>query len=261
MLTAEQAAKRRGKIGASFVPYLMAGSEDKIRSEWMRLVEHPDYVEEDFSTNWPVQFGSFIENFALDWHQMKTGQALTRRGEWIEHPCGYVGCTLDAYREADRCVIDNKAPGRWRVLDDVLAFYPGQLVVQRACMQAERASLLIVHGGDEPTEYPISWDAEYEDEVWRRIGWFWACVENLQPPYKLPPAKSLVPAVRVVDMTGNNSWADFAQTWLGNKEAYAAFNVAAKGVKSLVEDDVAKAFGHGICATRSRAGALTIKAA
>lgn len=259
-LSPEQHARRQGKIGASFVPSLMAGDEAKLLSEWMRLVEHPDYVPEDLSANWPVQFGSFIESFALDWWERKTGYPLSGRGQWMGHPAyPYVGCTLDAFRMHDQTVIDCKAPGAWRKLDDVIAYYPGQLVVQKACMQAQQAALLIVHGGAEPAEYAVTWGAEYEAEVWRRIEWFWSRVESLQPPCAIPAAKGAVPAVRIVDFTGNNEWGAFAAQWLQNQDGKRLFDAAAKGLKALVEDDVQKAFGHGICCTRSRAGALSIK--
>jgi predicted phage-related endonuclease len=262
MLTEEQRQRRYGKVGASFVPYLMAGDEAKILTEWMRLVDHPDYKEEDLSDNWPVQFGSYIEDFALNWHARKTGQPLVHRGKWMPHPdLGHVGCTLDAYRVADRTVVDCKAPGRWRKLEDVIAFYPGQMVVQKACLKAARAALLVVHGGDEPVECEMTWDEAFEAEVWDRLRWFWQRVETLQAPAAIPAAKAAVPAVRVVDMTGSNEWASYAHNWLTSKEAADCFNRAAKGLKALIEDDVMKAYGHGIYATRSRAGALSIKAA
>jgi len=260
MLTAEQKALRHGKIGASFIPSLMAGNADAIRREWMRLVEHPDYIEEDLSAEWLPMFGSYIEPFALDWHQRKTGRPLSRRQEWVVHPCGYIGATIDCFREDDASVIDCKAPGRWNALENVLGYYPGQLVVQKACTGAERAALLIVHGGDEPAEFEIIWDEDYEAAVWDRIGWFWACVENLEPPVAIGEIKApRINAVRVVDMRGNNSWADFAAIWLENKAAKMCFDGAVKGIKSMLEDDVARAFGHGICASRSKAGSITIK--
>lgn len=260
MLTEEQQRRRQGRVTASFVPYLMAGNEPKILNEWMRLVDHPDYEEEDLSDNWPVQFGSFVETFALDWHARRTGQPLVHRGEFLAHPeLPHVGCTLDAYRREDRSVIDCKAPTKWRKLEDVLAYYPGQLVVQKACWKAQRAALLIVHGGDEPVEHELTWDPPYEKEVWTRIKWFWERVESLQVPCAIPAAQPAEPSVRIVDMTGNNEWGSFAATWLTHKDGAKLFNEAAKGLKGLIEADVAKAHGHGVVCSRSRAGALTIK--
>lgn len=260
MLTETQKQLRHGRIGASFVPALMAGDEPTMLREWMRLVEHPDYVEEDLGDNWAVQFGSYIEAFALDWHQRKTGRELTNRGGFVPHPTlPYLSCTLDAYRPDDATVIDCKAPGRWRVLDDVLTYYPGQLVVQKACMHAQNAALLIVHGGDEPTEYACDWTDEYESEVWTRLAWFWDRVNTLEPPCAIPAAKGSVKAVRTVDMSRSNTWATAAAQWINNKQAAGLFNRAAKDIKGLIQDDVARAYGAGIEATRNRAGALTIK--
>ena len=64
MLTDEQWAKREGHIGASFVPWLMAGDEKRMVNEWMRLVDHPDYVRPDLSGEWAPSFGSYVEPFA-----------------------------------------------------------------------------------------------------------------------------------------------------------------------------------------------------
>lgn len=260
MLTSEQHGRREGKLGASFIPALMAGDEARLLREWMRLVGHPDYQPEDLSHAWPVIVGTVLEAPALDYWEWKTGHALEKRGQWVpHHTLNYLGCTLDAFREHDKTVIDVKCPGIYRKLDDVLTYYAGQLVVQRSCTEADRAALLVVHGGAEPIEYEVSWPPEYETEMWLRIAWFWARVESLQPPCAIPEVKAPLPVVRVVDMTGSNAWAENAGIWLRTHNAATAFNIAAKDIKSLVEPDVAKAYGHGIVVNRARGGALTIR--
>lgn len=259
-LTAEQKAKRDGKIGASFVPALMAGTTDRILNEWMRLVDHPDYAEEDFSGNWPVQLGNYLEPFALNWVEKKTGQVLTLRGDWCPHPeLEYLGATLDAYRAAEKKVLDVKVMHAYRIIDDSKLYYAGQLVVQRSCISAQKAGLLIVHGGTEVQEHEISWDNEYEQQVFERIKWFWSRVDTLQPPSEIPAVKGNMPAIRVVDMSRSNTWCHEAGIWVANKEAASKFNGAAKNIKGLLDADVGKAFGAGIVATRNRAGAISIK--
>lgn len=264
MLTDEQWAKRDGHITASFAPYLMAGDEKRMVSEWMRLVEHPDYVRPDLSREWAPSFGSYIEGFCLDWHQAKTGQELTRRGEWVEHPqYSYVGCTLDSYRDADKCVIDCKVLNRWSNLDEQRAFYTPQLLVQCRSVRAQLASLLIVYGGEEPQEYPAGWDQEYERQVWERVQWFWERVESLQPPCALPVVKGSVPAVKAYDMMATskaNAWSAHAGRWVESRDAAGIFADAAKEIKGLVPPDAVKAYGAGIQVSRSKAGALTITA-
>jgi hypothetical protein len=135
------------------------------------------------------------------------------------------------------------------------------MVIQRACTGALRAALLIVHGGSEPREYEITWDATFEATVWERIAWFWDLVESMKEPHPIPPAKPAVPAVRIVDMRESNQWALYADAWLTNQGAARVFNNATRLLKGLVEADVAKAHGHGIAAVRDRAGRLSIKEA
>jgi predicted phage-related endonuclease len=260
VLSEEQWKRREGHIGASFVPWLMAGDEKRMVAEWMRLVEHPDYVREDLSREWGPSFGGYVEPFALDWHEAKTGHALTRRGEWVEHPqFPYIGCTLDSYREADHCVLDCKVLSRWSNLDEQRAFYTPQLVVQTRSVRAQLAALLVVYGGEEPQEYPAGWDQDYERAVWERVQWFWGRVETLEPPCELPAVKGSVPAVKAYDMSSSNAWAAQAGAWLGNKDAAGQFASSAKELKGLTPPDAVRAYGHGIQVSRSKAGALTIR--
>src|SRR4051812_46022608 len=109
-LTAAQHKARDGKITASFLPYLMAGDAERIINEWRKLIGDPNYTPENLDDNWAVQYGSFIEEFALNWHEKKTGQALTERRKVVVHAeKSHVCCTLDAYRVADHTAIDCKA--------------------------------------------------------------------------------------------------------------------------------------------------------
>lgn len=258
-LSEAQLKARDGKVTASFAPYLMAGDKGRILSEWMRLVGHPDYAPEDLSDKWPVQFGSYIEPFALDWHQRKTGQALTRRGEVVVHPnFPFVCCTLDAYREADEMVLDCKALGNWRKIDEACSFYLPQVIIQRDCVPAKSAGLLIVHGGAEPQEYPLMITDDYSAQVWQRIHLFWRCVEDLTPPVEMAPISAPVPAVKEYDMNGNNEWAFAAADWVAHRDNAKAFAAAEKAIKGLVPPDAVRCFGYTIQVKRNKAGSLSI---
>lgn len=258
-LTKKQLAARKD-ITASFVPVLMAGNREKIVSEWRKIVGDPTYVEEDLSDNWPVQFGSFVEPFALKWHEKKTGMKLTRRGEVVTHPkFPYVSCTLDAFCPQTNTVLDCKAPGMWRKIDGVISYYTPQLIVQRSCIDAGQAVFLIVHGGSEPVEYPAEWDAAYEHQVFDRIEQFWQCCESMTPPFEMEPALAPVPAVKTYDFGTNNEWCASAGEWLANKTSAKVFETAAKTIKGKVPADGLKATGGGIIVTRNKAGSLSIK--
>ncbi len=259
-LSPAQHAARDGKITASFAPYLMAGNEERILNEWRRLVGDPGYVAPDFSDNWPVKFGQYIEPFALDWHQRKLGHALTERGASVVDPeRPYVSCTLDAFDAPRSMVIDVKALGGHRKLDEAVTFYLPQLVVQRGCKSAARAALLVVHGGGEPVEIEAEIPVDYEAEVWRRIDQFWACCETLAQPIAMAPIAAPVPAIKEYDFTGNNAWGEHAATWLEHRTAAKKFEGAVKGIKELIPADAKRAIGFGITAERNKAGSISIK--
>jgi hypothetical protein len=260
-LTAEQLAARR-EVPASFVPALMAGDEERIMRQFQIVMGEAQ--EEDLSHVWDVQRGVALEPAILDWHQRKSGYAITRRGESVTHPTRpYVSATLDGMQTALSLIIDAKAPGRWRKVPDVVAYYTPQMVVQKACVGVEAAALLVSSGGDEPELHILEWTPEYEAAVWERIDWFWSCVQRFTPPFAVAPIAAPVPVDqwRTVDMTASNEWGDAAGSWLLHAASAKAFEAAAKAIKGMVETDVGTATGHGITVTRAKNGALTIKAA
>jgi hypothetical protein len=263
MLSPLQLAAREGCLTASFLPKLMTWDEPEILREWQRLVGDPAWEPEDLDDKWAVQFGSWIEPYALDWHERKTGRALSHRGDVVHHPeRPYFCCTLDAFRADDATVIDCKAPGPWRKLDEVEAYYTPQLIGQRACLGAERAALLIVHGGQEPVERPVEWNADYEHALWERVDNFWHCVETLTEPVERVPVPPLPPRVKPMktyDMTGDNLWASEAVVWLENRIAARMALAAEKDLKGLVPLDAVRCHGHGIEIRRDRAGRLSLK--
>lgn len=260
MLSPSQLQARDGKVTASFLPKLMSGDTAAIMNEWRRCIGDPDWEAEDLDGKWPVAFGSFIEPFALDWHEGKTGQTLTRRGEVVVHPeRPHFCCTLDAYRPSDNTVIDCKAPGMWRKIDDVLAQYIPQMVGQRACVGAQNASLLVVHGGSEPVEYPVTWDDVYEAEVWTRVDAFWLCVQTLTPPCEVPAIPTPVKAAKIYDFGTHNQWCAEAVTWLTTRDAAKDFSAAEKTLKGLIPADASGVTGAGIHATRNKAGSISIR--
>ena len=50
-----------------------------------------------------------------------------------------------------------------------------------------------------------------------------------------------------------------AADWLEHRQAAQAHAAACSQIKELIESDVARAFGHGVEARRSKAGAISIR--
>jgi len=265
-LTPDVQAKREGKITASFLPALMAGYDDDIFTKWLELIGDPSWQPKPI--NWPMAWGSYGEPFILDWHERETQMEIARRGEFVQHPkLDYVGCTLDGYRFFDDCVLDAKVCQAWTPIDEIVAFYTPQLLVQKACVGCLRCALLLVHGSSEPAEYEIVPDPKYEATMWKRIDQFWNCVRDLVQPVTFP---RVVPPEQwiTIDLDRDGAQFNWAQSmqecladWARTKDNADIFEVAAKEVKKILPDDCGTLKWSGLIVKRNRANAISIKRA
>jgi hypothetical protein len=90
---------------------------------------------------------------------------------------------------------------------------------------------------------------------------FWRCVESGEIPtlFGVDPPKPRIEAVRIVDMTSSNAWAEFATIFAGTQPAYLEHERAKTELKSLVPEDAQQAIGHGVRAKRSKSGAISFE--
>jgi hypothetical protein len=77
--------------------------------------------------------------------------------------------------------------------------------------------------------------------------------------FAVEPPKPRIEAVRVVDMSSSNAWAEFATSFARTQPAYLEHEKAKAELKSLMPKDAQQAMGHGIRARRSKSGAITIE--
>jgi hypothetical protein len=270
MLTDEQLRLREPfDVTGSFMPPLCEGNGARINRQFR---ERTGLSVEPIKENWPMKFGSFLEPFVLDYHEEATGQKITRRGEVVAHPQRpNVGVTLDGYREADNWIIQVKCCGDWQSLAHIVNYYTCQAFLEAECTGAAGASLLIVHGGGEPTEYPIHVDDAYRAAVWARVDAFLDCVANLVEPYPtvinpiVPPEKWRRISLDVDDPDNMPNWGVEMQALLHAWDQTidpAKENIAiVKSIKELLPEDVGRVVYGAKIIARSRNGAVTIKRA
>jgi hypothetical protein len=86
-------------------------------------------------------------------------------------------------------------------------------------------------------------------------------VETGEPPrlFGVEPPRPKVAAVRVVDMTASNSWAELAALFRTTRQAYLDHERAKTELKGLVPEDAKEAIGHGLRGRRSKAGAISFE--
>jgi hypothetical protein len=80
---------------------------------------------------------------------------------------------------------------------------------------------------------------------------------SAQRVFLVDPPKPRIEAVRVVDMSTSNSWAQFAGIYRSTRSAFVEHERAKVELKALVPEDAKEASGHGLRARRSKSGALS----
>jgi hypothetical protein len=88
---------------------------------------------------------------------------------------------------------------------------------------------------------------------------FWRCVESGDSPhlFGVETPKPRIEAVRIVDMTSSNSWAELAGVYTRTRAAFLEHEETKAELKKLIPQDAKEAFGHGVRAKRSKSGAIS----
>lgn len=256
-LTTAQLAARKGKLTASRVAVLMGGDASAIYNLWLELTGQP-FDEEDLSSVWHVQLGSATEMLNLHWFALKHG-AIDRIGDVVVHDSGDYAATLDAWSVSLACPIECKHVGGFESLETIIDRYQPQMHWQMIMTQATRCALSVIMGAQEPVVEIIDYDPAYGLEMQLRAASFMEHVKARTNPVVLPPLPVPVIPDRVVDMTGNNEWADMANVWLTNKISADLCKGVEKDLKAAMPADALQAHGHGIRIKRDRAGRLSLR--
>jgi hypothetical protein len=77
--------------------------------------------------------------------------------------------------------------------------------------------------------------------------------------FGVEPPRPRLAAIRSVDMSASNAWADFAATYRQTRTAHQAHEDAKAELKKLVPEDAKEATGHGLRAKRSKSGAISFE--
>jgi hypothetical protein len=126
---------------------------------------------------------------------------------------------------------------------------------------ARKSVLSVITGGGKWVEIKISADPLYQHLLITAEKRFWRCVQTGEPPhlFGVETPRPRIEAVRIVDMSASNSWAEFATIFRRTREAHVEHEGAKAELKKLMPDDVKEAIGHGIKAKRSKSGAVSFE--
>ena len=171
-----------------------------------------------------------------------------------------MAATLDGRVEATGAVFEAKFMLPWSFSEEAAAEkYMPQLQHNMWVVTAKTAVLSIITGGGKWVEIKIHADPLYQHLIVTAERKFWRCVENGEAPtlFGVDPPKPRIEAVRIVDMSSSNAWADLAATFSRTRAAYLEHEHAKAELKRLMPEDAQQAIGHGVRAKRSKSGAIS----
>ena len=119
--------------------------------------------------------------------------------------------------------------------------------------------LSVITGGGKWVEIPTHADPLYQHLIVTAERKFWRCVESGEPPhlFGVEAPKPRIEAVRIVDMTTSNSWAEFAVLFRNTRQTFLDHERSKTELKALMPEDAKEATGHGVRAKRSKSGAIS----
>ncbi len=250
---------RRLFIGGSDARIIMSGDQAALIRLWRekRGESEPD----DFRDNLVVQLGVATEALNRTWYEKNTRRIVTDVQRWVQHPVHhYLAATLDGMIEDVDVVFEAKFMLPWSFSEDAAAEkHMAQLQHNMWVTNARSAALSIITGGGKWIEMTIPADALYQHFLVTAARRFWRCVQTGETPhpYGVEPPRLRADAVRIVDMSESNSWAQFAGIFCATRSAFLVHEQAKSELKALMPEDANEASGHGVRAKRSKSGAVS----
>jgi predicted phage-related endonuclease len=192
----------------------------------------------DLSGNLIVQLGVVTEPLNRHWFERNTGQTLKDIQRRIRHPViRWMAATLDGVVTESGAVFEGKFMLPWSFSEEGAAEkYMPQLQHNMWVANVKLAVLSVITGGGKWVEITIPADSLYQHLLLTAEKKFWRCVESGEPPrvFGVEPPQPRIEAVRVVDMSASNSWAEFAGMFLRTREAHAEHERAKNELKALL---------------------------
>lgn len=254
---------RRFFVGGSDAKIIMGDDQARLLQLWRE--KRGEVEPDDLSNVLVVQLGSVTEDLNRRWFERNTGYSIKDVQRHVGHPViKWMAATLDGLVEQTGAVFEAKFMLPWTFSEETAAEkHMAQLQHNMWVTNARSAILSIITGGGKWVEMTIHADPLYQHLLLTAEKKFWRCVQNGEPPrlFGVEPPRPRLEAVRVVDMSASNSWAELASIYQRTREAYQEHEGAKSDLKKLVPEDAKEAVGHGIRAKRSKSGAVSFELA
>ncbi len=250
---------RRAFIGGSDARIIMGTDEAALVRLWRE--KRGEAEPEDLSGNLIVQLGTATEELNRTWYERNTGHRVTNVQRRVKHSAiSWMAATLDGIVEGTEAVFESKFMLPWSFSEEVAAEkHMAQLQHNMWVIHARSAVLSIITGGGKWVEIAIPMDPLYLSVLVSAEKKFWRCVQSGETPHLImaEPPRPRIEAIRIVDMSSSNSWAEFAAVFRNTRGAFLDHERAKTELKALIPEDAKEAIGHGVRAKRSKSGAVS----
>ena len=254
-----QRLDRRNFIGGSDARTIMGTDEGRLLRLWRE--KRGEVEPEDLSGNLIVQLGNATEDLNRRWYEANSGLKVRDVQRHVRHPVNkWMGATLDGVVGASGAVYEAKFMLPWSFSEEGAADkHMAQLQHNMWVINAREAALSIITGGGKWVHLRIGADPLYQHLLLTAERKFWRCVETGERPhlFGVETPRPRIEAVRSVDMTGSNAWAEFAGIYFRTRLPFLEHEAAKAELKKLVPEDAKEATGHGLRAKRSKSGAVS----
>jgi predicted phage-related endonuclease len=253
-----QHLNRRDFIGGSDARTIMGNDEAALVQLWREKRGEAD--PEDLSDVLTVQLGTVTEDLNRRWFARHTGNVVTHVQRRLHHPVHkWMAATLDGLVDPGGAVFEAKFMLPWTFSEEAAAEkHMAQLQHNIWVANARSAVLSIITGGGKWVNIVVNTDPLYQHLLLTAEKKFWRCVMSGEEPrlFGVEPPRPRLQAVRIVDMSASNSWAELAATFRRTRPAFQEHEAAKADLKKLVPEDAREAAGHGLRAKRSKSGAV-----
>src|SRR5882724_10673345 len=250
---------RRSFIGGSDARIIMGNDERALIQLWRE--KRGEAQPEDLSGSLIVQLGTVTEVLNRAWYERNTGRRVIAAQRHVKHSIiPYMAATLDGVVEGAGAIFESKFMLPWSFSEEAaVEKYMAQLQHNMWVTNLRSAVLSIITGGGKWVEITVPMDPLYLSILVSAEKKFWRCVQFGETPHLInaEPPRPRIEAIRIVDMTLSNSWAEFAAVYRNTREAFLEHERARGELKSLMPEDAKEAIGHGVRAKRSKAGAIS----
>src|SRR5215472_13993139 len=250
---------RRTFIGGSDARIIMGSDEAALIRLWRE--KRGEAELEDRSGNLIVQLGRATEELNRCWYERNTGRQVRDVQRHVRHSAiPWMAATLDGIVEGTEAVFGAKFMLPWSFSEEAAAAkYMAQVQHNMWVTHLKSSVLSIITGGGKWVEVAIPMDPLYLTVLVSAEKKFWRCVQSGEPPRLInaEPPKPRIEAIRIVDMSASNSWAEFAALFRNTRTAFLEHERAKSELKALMPEDAKEAIGHGVRGRRSRSGAVS----